>query len=596
MKSFRVLTIALCAMALAMGGTSCKKDSKQNAGERMVIGAGINQGGGNGSKTYVGDLQNGEYPVLWAQGDAFDLFGENSMDPQQFGIEDGVGKTSGKFEGIDPGGSKYFGFYPSGAGTRDGNTFTYTVEGIGYADGTCKNAPMFGYSADGKDVMFENVMSWVKIGLKTESGTVHVTSVSLGNDAAVMKGTLTVSFDGEGTITNTAMNGDKHSLTVSTDMTVSTTTQYVSFLVPESIATSWIFTVEASSATWTRASYEKTISGGIGRNAVYVGEIKVANSEGYGGDETYSGDIPGGSDTPGGGGELTPPDGALSGLFSVSAGQKVFFSKGNLYADISDDIGTLDEDNPWHFEDEQYYYRDYKGVDGDAAYFGDDITTTPEGTVGMFYWSPNKATACSKVYDDEEVVSAADVFFTNKDDVVLYGNSAWRTLSTAEWEWLLGPGAMASIYEDPKPGDNCRTSSTVGDVDNARFAWVSVNGVPGMLIFPDVFTWNDETMGEVPDDENINNCSNFTAYSYSDANFTAMENAGCAFLPAAGYRNNPSLAGMRGLYWSTSFMMDFASFPSYIEFAFDGSYHILQTESAGLRSNSCPVRLVIDAE
>lgn len=594
-------------MALAMGGTSCKKDSKQNAGERMVIGAGINQGGGNGSKTYVGDLQNGEYPVLWGEGDAFDLFSENGTDPQQFGIEDGVGKTSGKFEGIDPGGSKYFGFYPSGKGTRtDNSTFTYTVEELSNDEDKCQNAPMFGYSADGKNVMFENVMSWVRIGLKTTDGTVHVTSVSLGakNDEAVMKGTLTVSFEDE-TITNTAMSGDKHSLTVSTNMTVSTTPQFVSFLVPASTATSWIFTVKASSDTWNSASYEKTISCGIERNAIYVGEIVVANSEGNGGDATYSGAIPGSSDsddpTTGGGEEgTTAPEGALSGLFSVSADQKVYFSKGNLYADISDDNGTLDGDDPWHFEDEQYYYRDYYGITEDAANLAGDVTTTPEHTVGMFYWSPNTATACSKEWEDFDVDPETEyVFFSNNDDVVLYDNNAWYTLSDPEWEWLLGPGCVSSAFEVPKPGVNCRTSSTVGGVENARFAWVSVNGVPGFLIFPDLFEWKDN-MGSAPTNINETYMSPVSICSYTDEQFAKMEEAGCAFLPAAGKRNPTTLSGIRGYYWSASsehYTSDThlpALAPIMIQFSCDdGSFSSWMAANC---SNAYPVRLVIDAE
>lgn len=497
-------------MALAMGGTSCKKDSKQNAGERMVIGAGINQGGGNGSKTYVGTLQNGEYPVLWGQGDAFDLFSENGTQPQTFSIEDGVGKTSGKFEGIDPGGSKYFGFYPSGTGTRDGNTFTYNVEGIGYADGTCKNAPMFGYSADGKNVMFENVMSWVRIGLKTTEGTVHVTSVSLGakDNAAVMKGTLTVSFDGEGTITNTAMSGDKHSLTVSTDMTVSTTTQYVSFLVPASNATNWIFTVTSDCGSWTKKSYEKTISGGIERNAIYVGEIEVANSEGNGGGTTYSGDVPGeGGGSEGGGSESTlrvAPDDALPYKFTINAdGDYVFFAKGNLWCDASDS-----ENLKWYFEEDQWGTN--PSVNGklpkDKEYCGNtpdptkptDFSDGFKSHISHFNWSEN----CNDAIAFTQKVPSASS--TNLFTSQLFDRN-WRVLTTGakesepaiqcEWQYILGSTRMVN------GGD--------------AYKLTTIAGYKGLCLYPDDYSG-----------------------TYGETTFEELETAGIAFLPVTGARES----------------------------------------------------------
>ena len=59
-------------------------------------------------------------------------------------------------------------------------------------------------------------------------------------------------------------------------------------------------------------------------------------------------------------------------------------------------------------------------------------------------------------------------------------------------------------------------------------------------------------MGTAP--ATCNTANNDFTYSPSDDNWSALESAGCVFLPAAGYRNGTSVynVGSTGDYWSST--------------------------------------------
>ena len=92
----------------------------------------------------------------------------------------------------------------------------------------------------------------------------------------------------------------------------------------------------------------------------------------------------------------------------------------------------------------------------------------------------------------------------------------WRTLSMAEWTYLL-------------------TTRTVNGGKGAGKSYTlnqSVNGKKGMVIYPD----------------------NYTGAVYSGSNWASFEAAGCVFLPAAGWRNGTTIDNIndRGFYWSST--------------------------------------------
>lgn len=243
-------------------------------------------------------------------------------------------------------------------------------------------------------------------------------------------------------------------------------------------------------------------------------------------------------------GSITPtiPDGTLSGKFTVNAeGKQVYFSKGNLWYNGS----------CFQFEDEQYCFRHYYGINNDQAYLNEgSVTTTPENTVGSFFWSKNASVACGKSYSDA-TAAQTDIFFTNatetsakQDFSVSVGGKSWtgvwRTLSKDEWEYLINHNGSA---------------------------WATINNVKGRIIFCDGYLGNKQ------------------------AQFTEIPE-GCAFLPAAGNRSDSGAEepGNYAGYWSSSANEDYGAF----NFIFDRDG--LDPANHEERNFGSTIRLVTDCK
>ena len=255
---------------------------------------------------------------------------------------------------------------------------------------------------------------------------------------------------------------------------------------------------------------------------------------------------PSGSETPSEPEEETIP-GLLAGVFSVSATEKVQFSQGNLQYTKSTDT--------WSFMEHQW-----TTVETLSQNVGDDYAS--QDVVSLFGWGTaghSFASGYGTLYQPWET-DDTDAYGPSDTSKGLYGDYAqgdwgtnmgtgWRTLtggSGGEWEWILGPSSSAT------PGTNCRTSSAIGETANARFVKATVHSTKGVIIFPDEITWNTTTMGTAP--TTCNAANNDFTYSPSDGNWTALEAAGCVFLPAAGWRDGTTVkeVGSLGCYKSSS--------------------------------------------
>ena len=209
--------------------------------------------------------------------------------------------------------------------------------------------------------------------------------------------------------------------------------------------------------------------------------------------------------------------GALIGQFSVSSTKKVYFSKGNLQA-------TYDGSNwTWAFAANQWDYI------GNAAGNTRVTATSPfiseNATVDLFGW-----VGASSTWTGVNKYGITSSSATNNKNG--YGNVAseslksdwgaliglgWRTLSMAEWTYLLAT----------------RTVNGGNGADKSYTLNQSVNGKRGMVIYPD----------------------NYTGAVYSGDNWASFEAAGCVFLPAAGWRDGTTIKNSindRGYYWSTT--------------------------------------------
>ena len=235
------------------------------------------------------------------------------------------------------------------------------------------------------------------------------------------------------------------------------------------------------------------------------------------------------------------PEGAISGVFSVSDGKQVYFSKGNLRY----------ESSKWSFFDNQYeYYTSYSADAWDK--FGWSTSAT---TYGM-----NTSTTNSD-YSGDFVDWGATM------------GTGWFTLTSDEWTYLL----------------NTRSASTVGGTANGRYAKAKVNDVPGVILFPDTYTHPDGVTA--PTGVNATGDTGWNGNSYTAADWTKMESAGCVFLPAAGCRYGSEMIGLGSYGYYGSATPDGADYAYRVKFN-SGS---LEPANSINRCLGCSVRLVQEA-
>ena len=224
--------------------------------------------------------------------------------------------------------------------------------------------------------------------------------------------------------------------------------------------------------------------------------------------------------------------GLLAGKFSVDDGKQVQFSQGNLQYQAST--------KTWRFAENQYGYVD--NAPGNTTSTGRD---TQSDWIDLFGWGTaghSFASGYGTLYQPWETDNTDGTKYgPSGTDNGLYGDYAqgdwgtnmgtgWRTLKSDEWTYLF---------------------QTRTDAAN-KFGYATVAGKNGIIIVPDEFT---DPMKNGGSNAFVGSTTiGFNANVYTEDNWTAMEAAGCVFLPAAGGRNGTSVfsAGLRGLYWSSS--------------------------------------------
>ena len=286
--------------------------------------------------------------------------------------------------------------------------------------------------------------------------------------------------------------------------------------------------------------------------------------------------------------------GLLSGEFSIAADKKVRFAQGNLRA-------TYDGTSSWTWAFASNQWDCIGDAAGNTTINGNG-TLSAAGTVDLFGWvgasSPFTGITAygisnSNTYDDygtdknDKLNDWGKLAITNGGNAT---NSGWRTLTIEEWGWLIG----SPYSSPPAPGTQCRTSSAVNGVANARFAkaYLDTNSdgngdIHGVILFPDNYTHPDG----VADPTGINKDDNtsWDANTYNAADWGKMEAAGCVFLPAAAYRNVTTVHTST-YYWSSS--PDTSNAHAALYFFFNNFN--LNTAGGDVRYYGCSVRLVQD--
>ena len=266
----------------------------------------------------------------------------------------------------------------------------------------------------------------------------------------------------------------------------------------------------------------------------------------------------------------------LPAVFTVDAEKTVKFSKGNLQATYNGSSWI------WGFAEHQW---DYIGNSAGNTSINGNGTVSTNGTVDLFGW-----VGASSTWTGAAQYGISNSTATNNVDG--YGNvggeaqkvgwgatvgTGWRSLTRLEWLHLL---------------NERETGVTVNSTNHARYTQAIINTdgteVKGLIIFPDGYT------GGTPAGVSwgtINAKSTFNT-TCTSAGWTALEAAGCVFLPAAGYReaSNVTDAGVGGGYWSSSSSTAPYAFALY----FESDYMTIQY--GGSRKYGFSVRLVRDAD
>lgn len=253
-----------------------------------------------------------------------------------------------------------------------------------------------------------------------------------------------------------------------------------------------------------------------------------------------------------------PPIGAINGKFSISNTKQVYFSKGNLQYTKSN--------STWSFMANQYDIVETNNQDVGANYANQDIVSLfGRGTSG---YNDKYPYMTSGSYPDKDFTGDNANYDWGVYNTISNGGTGWRTLTKGEWEHLLKDRSVTSY----------------------RYAMGTVHSTNGLILFPDNF--NPTVVGVTITSPNSGNSG---YVSYSNADWSKMEAAGCVFLPAAGQRNNTNTTtvidvGTDGRYWTSTMVQNSTFWSDRWNFNASGINY-----SNGYKSDGLSVRLVKDA-
>lgn len=215
-------------------------------------------------------------------------------------------------------------------------------------------------------------------------------------------------------------------------------------------------------------------------------------------------------------------EGAMRGVFSVSATKKVCFSQGNLQYQASTDT--------WRFADEQYNVIGADNV---------NVSDTYAGYIDLFGWGTGGAPTKAELSEDYSTwTDWGTNAISNGENLA----NSWYTMTAAEWYYL--------FVERP----NAAT----------LFALGNINGTNGLILLPDRWqTPSGSSLVNAADEgltwDATNNrydasSSVYALNTYTINQWKTLENLGAVFLPAAGSRqgtgeNCVNSVNSNGYYW-----------------------------------------------
>lgn len=226
-------------------------------------------------------------------------------------------------------------------------------------------------------------------------------------------------------------------------------------------------------------------------------------------------------------------------FFSVSEDKRVLFARGNLqydqrelkFAERQYDFNPTIDANHW-----EYFAWGFIEVHNNQGDFVD--------------WGTNSSLIANEGY-------------------------GWRSMSADEWNYLLGNRSTSVTFSN-NVSTNARYVRCCIEIGTEEY-------VNGLILFP------DEVEIDAPEPAYINGGS-YTSNTYSLTDWAKFEDAGCAFLPAAGYCDSGSNVvhvGAFGVYWTSSGPDDN---PKYMYF---NEFDMLRGDGSNYdRSRGASIRLI----
>ena len=225
----------------------------------------------------------------------------------------------------------------------------------------------------------------------------------------------------------------------------------------------------------------------------------------------------------------TPPDGALSGQFSIAEGQKAYIATGNLWAYVKAD-GTRDQtiaNNGWKLAAHQYDICAYD--------FTKYATAEGAGWIDLFGFSTTANDHGISVSTQDADYSGDAAGWTDCMEA-----RGWRTITADEGVYLFGE----------------RTNAM------SLFAYATVyvgtenKPVQGLVFLPDNWVTPEgcsfSPIGEIGYNFGVNTYNAEDATYGSSGDWEKMEAKGAVFWPVAGKRVGTSVDYSVGSYWSGS--------------------------------------------
>ena len=207
MKRFHIaMTFVLIAISVSVTGCdddiviSEEEKNPANSNETEIA-AHIDMGS-HMSRTALGDMKDGIYPVLWSENDEIRVFNSNGTKTADFKLVSGSGTQSAVFRGgmvINQ--SPAYSAYPSkSAFMSSANIVGASIpEKQSYVPGGVASnvMPMVGVSTNYFDFMYRNLCGIIRLDIVGEGNVSKI--ILMGNDGEILSGRVAMAFTSDGT-------------------------------------------------------------------------------------------------------------------------------------------------------------------------------------------------------------------------------------------------------------------------------------------------------------------------------------------------------------------------------------------------------------